>query len=843
MKKILTNLIFLSLSTVFSQEKIDLKYYLPQDVSYNAKIPTPESVLGFQVGKWHASHDKIVQYMYALAEASDRITIENRGKTYEDRPLLLLTITAAKNHQNLENIRTTHLELSNTSVSSSLNIANLPLVIYQGFSIHGNEASGANAGLLIAYYLAAAQGEYIEELLNNTIILFDPAYNPDGIQRFSTWVNMHKNQHLTSDNNDREYNEEWPQGRTNHYWFDMNRDWLVSQLPESQARIRSFHQWKPNILTDHHEMGTNTTYFFQPGIPSRTHPLTPKLNQKLTSKISNYHAKALDNIGSLYYSKENFDDFYYGKGSTFPDINGGIGILFEQASARGHIQQTVNGYLTFPFAIRNQVTTALSTLKAGKELRIELLSYQRTFYQNTSKEITKDKNKAIVFGDATDKTKIYQFAAMLKRQHIKFNTLKSDIKIKGQTFSTTNSYIIPNNQTNYRMLKAMFEKRTTFQDSLFYDVSAWTLPLAFGLNYGYVSNASVIGDEVKVLEIPKGKMAKKSNYAYLLKWNDYNSPKALNTVLSKGIRAKVALKPFTINEKKYDYGTILIPVANQNHSSDKIYNILQQITQKSGLSIDATTTGLATGTNLGSPNFKTLNKPNVAIIVGDGISSYDAGEIWHLLDTRYGFKITKLDTRNLRNTNLSRYTTIIIANSYDNDLNISKENLKTFVKNGGTIVGYRNTLEWLNKNKFIKLEFKKKKSKTASIPFDQRQNFKGAQFIGGAIFEATIDRSHPINFGYNTTKIALFRNTSLFIKTDSISNYKYPIRYTKNPLLAGYISKENLKAISETIPFKITNLGKGKVIVFTDNTNFRAFWYGTNKLMMNAIFFSKFMQP
>ncbi len=841
MKKIFSLIAFLSLSIIYAQEKIDLKYYLPQDISYNSEIPTPESVLGFQVGKWHASHDKIAQYMYALAEASDRITIENRGKTYEDRPLLLLTITGPKNHQNLENIRAEHLKLSDVSVSSSLNIANLPAVIYQGFSIHGNEASGANAGLLVAYYLAAAQGEYIDELLNNTVILFDPAYNPDGLQRFSTWVNMHKNQNLTPDNNDREYDEEWPRGRTNHYWFDMNRDWLVSQLPESQARIRSFHQWKPNILTDHHEMGTNSTYFFQPGIPSRTHPLTPKLNQELTSKIANYHAKALDKIGSLYYSKESFDDFYYGKGSTFPDINGGIGILFEQASARGHVQQTINGVLTFPFAIRNQITTALSTLKAGKELRVELLTYQRDFYKNTYKEIAKDKNKAIVFGDATDKTKMYQFAAMLKRQHIKFSTLKSDIKIKGQTFSATNSYIIPNNQTNYRMLKAMFEKRTSFKDSLFYDVSAWTLPLAFGLNYGYVSNTSSIGNEVTLLNAPEGKVAAKSSYAYLLSWDDYNSPKALYAILNKGIRAKVAMKPFSLHGKNYDYGTLLIPIQNQKLSSDEMYNTLQQIAHESGTNFDAATTGLTSGIDLGSSNFKPVSKPKVALIVGEGITSYDAGEIWHLLDTRYDFKITKLDTRNLKNANLSKYTTVIIPNSYGNNLNSAKENLKTFVTNGGTIIGYRNTLKWLNKNKFIKLEFKKEKPKTKNISFDQKQDFRGAQFIGGAIFEANIDRSHPINFGYNNSKIALFRNTTLFVKTDSISNYKYPIQYTKKPLLGGYISKENLKAISETLPFKTANFGKGKVVVFTDNTNFRAFWYGTNKLMMNAIFFSESM--
>ena len=349
MKKGILLLAFMAISIIYSQEKISLNYYLPQDISYDSKIPTPESVLGFQVGNWHTSHDKLVQYMYALADASDRITIEKTGKTYENRPLLLLTITSPENLKNIENIRLEHLKLSNPNVSSSLKVEEMPLVLYQGFSIHGNEASGANAGLLVAYYLAAAQGDYITELLDKTIILFDPSYNPDGLQRFSSWVNIHKNHNITVDNNDREYNEAWPGGRTNHYWFDMNRDWLVTQLPESQARIKSFHRWKPNVLTDHHEMGTNATFFFQPGIPSRTHPLTPDRNQKLTAKIGEYHAKALDKIGSLYFTEERYDDFYYGKGSTFPDINGGIGILFEQASSRGHAQQSENGIFNISF--------------------------------------------------------------------------------------------------------------------------------------------------------------------------------------------------------------------------------------------------------------------------------------------------------------------------------------------------------------------------------------------------------------------------------------------------------------------------------------------------------------
>ncbi|WP_299278491.1 M14 family metallopeptidase [uncultured Psychroserpens sp.] len=822
-------LIVLSCFQLNAQSKPDLSYYLPQNTSYNQAIPTPESVIGHQVGEWHITHDKLVQYMQKLAAASDRVSIENRGTTFEGRPLLLLTITSPSNQNNLDVIRREHITATE---SNSVDTSNMPIVVYQGFSIHGNEASGSNASMLVAYYLAAAESKDVKDLLDNTVILFDPSLNPDGLQRFAYWANTNKSKNLNPDPNDREYREVWPGGRTNHYWFDMNRDWLPVQLPESQARIASFHKWLPNILTDHHEMGTNASFFFQPGIPSRTHPLTPKLNQELTKSIGNFHAKAFDKIGSLYYTEESFDDFYYGKGSTFPDINGSIGILFEQASSRGHIQESDNGILTFPFTIKNQFTAALSTLEAGKNMRREILQYQHDFYKNARNEASKENGKGIVFGDEKDGAKTYHLAEILKRHHIEFHDLKADFDSNGKHFKKGYAYIVPKNQKNTRLINAMFETRTKFQDSLFYDVSAWTFPLAFGLDYSEDISTSNAGARIDILNQNEGSVSGKSNYAYLMEWHEYYAPKALNKILESGLRAKVGMKQFSMNGKTYDYGTILIPVQNQNKSIDDLYAFLQRVAKDSHIHIDAVSTGLTEGIDLGSNQFRALTQPKVAIIVGDGIRSYDAGEIWHLFDQRYDMRLTKLDTRSLNRVNLSRYNTIILPSG---SIDATKK-LKEWVQNGGTLIGYRSALNWLKRNEFIKLDFKKMERQATDISFEQRGNYNGAQVVGGAIFEAEQDRSHPINFGYKNDKIALFRNNTMFMKADKQS-YNNPIQYTKNPLLSGYISKPNLDSLSLTVPFKVKRLGNGNVVVFTDNTNFRAFWYGTNKLLMNAIFF------
>ena len=831
MKNIVLTFLFLTISFSINSQELDLNYYVPSDQNYNDKIPTPKEIIGHQVGEWHVTHDKLVEYMKVLANSSDRITLEDRGKTFEGRPLLLLTITSPNNHSRIDDIRQRHIEGTN---DSSLDVTNDPIIVYQGFSIHGNEPSGSNAALAVAYYLAASTSLATEDLLNNTVILFDPSFNPDGLQRFAYWANTNKSKNINPDSNDREYFEVWPRGRTNHYWFDMNRDWLPVQLPESRARIASFHKWLPNILTDHHEMGSNSTFFFQPGIPSRTHPLTPQLNQDLTKEIGTYHAKALDKIGSQYYSEESYDDFYYGKGSTFPDINGSIGILFEQGSSRGHAQETSNGILTFPFTIRNQYTAAMSTLQAAKNMRVKILKYQQDFYKKARDESSKA--KAIVFGDHKDAAKSYHLAEVLKRHQVAIHEVKSDFRAGGKKFKKGYSYVVPMNQKNQKLVKAMFDVRTSFKDSLFYDVSAWTFNHSFGVDYAENISLNNAGPEIKTLKINEGNVSKKSNVGYLMPWNEYYTPKALNAILQKGIRAKVSMKNFNNGGNSYDYGTIQIPVQNQKLDSQELFDFLKKVANESHLQIYGVTTGLNDGIDLGSNNFRNIKLPKVAMLVGNGVNVSDPGEIWHLFDQRYDMHVTKLDMIYFNRIDISKYTVIIAPNSRGLDKK-SIEKLQKWVRDGGTLIGYRSAAKWLSANKFINIEFESANFDTIKdVSFEAKSLKSGAQVIGGAIFEANIDRSHPINFGYKNDNIALFRNTTFFMKADKKS-YNNPIQYTNNPLLSGYISKENAKVIKNTVPFKVQRMGRGRVVVFTDNTNFRAFWYGTNKLLMNAVFF------
>ncbi|MCS6974628.1 MAG: M14 family metallopeptidase [Cyclobacteriaceae bacterium] len=820
-----------------------LSYYLPEGVNYNPSIPPPQAVIGHEVGEWHISHDRLVNYMYALDRASDRISLEVTGHTHEGRPLLLLTITSPKNHQNIEAIRSQHVQLTDPSKSSSLDIRNMPVVFYMGFSIHGNEASGSNAALLVAYHLAAAQGKEMDDYLNNVVILFDPSFNPDGLHRFSSWVNSRKSKVISADPADMEHNEPWPGGRTNHYWFDLNRDWLVAQQPESQARIATFHKWKPNVLTDHHEMGTNATFFFQPGVPSRVHPLTPAKNQELTRKIGEFHAKALDNIGSFYYTQEGYDDFYYGKGSTFPDVQGAVGILFEQASSRGHAQESINGVLHFAFTIRNQFVTALSTLQAVNSIREELLNYQRDFFKNAVAEATKDPVKAFAFA-STDKVRANELARIFIRHQVDVYRPAATISIGGKSFDAESAFIVPLNQPQYRLIKGMIERRTAFQDSLFYDISTWTLPLAFGVEHEELKALPSLGTKITEITHQSGKLVGgASQYAYVFEPFGYYVPRALNRLLQNNIRVKVATEPFFHpSGKRFERGSILVTVADQGKSADQIQFQIREITEKDGIDVYAFNTGLDyKGVSLGSNAFLPLRKPEIALLVGEGVNANDAGELWHLLDDRMRIPVTALPVDVLNRTNINRYNTIIFPNgSYNSISESTKERLKTWVQNGGVIIGFDAALNWLNSAGLGKFEMKKT-DQPADKPEKPRayadiEEYRGAQQSPGAIFETQADLTNPLFYGYTSGRIPVFKDNNLFME-NSKNPYGNPMVYTANPLLSGYISKANYAKLKNSSVAGFSASGRGRVIGFTDNLAFRAFWLGTNKIFTNAVFY------
>lgn len=838
---------FIALMSFTAQAGKPAQDYLPKDISYDPSIPLPSSVLGSYVGEWHVRHDQLVEYMREVAAASPRISLIETGRTHENRPLVLLQITSPDNQSRLADIKEQHQKVLADGSKPS---ADAPLILYMGYSVHGNEPSGANASLLIAYYLAAAQGNEIDQLLNENVVLLDPSLNPDGLSRFAQWANMHRGKTLTADRDHREHREGWPSGRTNHYWFDLNRDWLLLTHPESRARIKQFHEWRPHVLTDFHEMGTDSTYFFQPGIPSRKHPLTPQSNVTLTAALAEFHATALDADKQLYFSEEAFDDFYYGKGSTYPDAHGSIGILFEQASSRGHLQESINGDLAFPDTIQNQVTTSLSTFAGSLANKQAILAYQQQFFRDTKALRDDEDSIGFVIRGSEDVHRIKAMTSILEQHQIDFGYLSENLEIDDVTFPKGSVYVA-SDQAQYRLIKSLFSTQTSFADNTFYDVSSWNLPLAFDLNFAEVPKNQ--RRKVKLsdsLETPNSSVLNPEAYAFAFEWHHYNAPTLLTQLLADGIQARISGAAFTakLGDTQHDFaaGTVVIPVALKQ--PEKMQMMLAELAQEHAIPLFNITSGLTPkGIDLGSRQLMPVTLPKIALVGGRGTSQYEVGEIWHYLDTRMQIPVSIVEQWRLERTDLSQYTHIIFANgSYGAMSKDTIDAVEKWVNAGGTLIGQKRGAAIFAKLDWLQAEFMSnseidKLFDTDNLNYSDREALRARKLIAGAAFETKIDLSHPLAFGLDDANLPLFKTNNAVMKLPN-KPFISPIRYTADPLLSGYADPKLEDLIADSAAVVAHRLGEGQVIGFVDNLNFRGYWYGSSKVFANAIYLADFIQ-
>jgi len=845
LKVILLLLITLLASEIQGTSQISFSYYFPKNESFDPSVPTPADVLGYQVGDWHASHDQLLAYFRKLAEVSPRVKYEVYGKTHEGRPMTVAIISSEENIKNIEEIRKEHLKITDPSASGNLDLSGMPVVVWLSHSIHGNEASGANSSMLTAYYYAASTGKEVEELLKSTIILIDPATNPDGLQRFSDWANSNKSYQTNTDPLSREHIEAWPGGRSNHYWFDLNRDWLPIEQPESEARVKKLLEWKPNVLVDLHEMGSNSTFHFSPGEPKRVNPLIPAENQDLTRKLAEGYAKAYDAIGSLYFSAEQYDDYYIGRGPTFMDMNGGVSLLFEQASSRGFAQVTDNGLLTFSFAIRNQLTGAISSVNTASRLGNEFLTYQRNYYVSALNDAKKSLKKAYIFGTEYDRNTTFRLAGFLEKHGIKSYLTKKDIVIGKKVFKTGNAYVVPLEQPQNRLIESIFETRTTFADSIFYDVSAWNMPMAYNLQYETLDakflTPDLKGEPFSASQATEGKITGNSPaYAYIMKWEDYYSPDALYKLLKEDIIVKVATSPVeTLDGKIFDRGSIIIPLGTVNADKVKVDKIVSEITRENGIDVMCLSTGDNKKFDLGSPTLVRLRKPNIVILTDEGVNANSAGQLWHLLDTRYKIPATLLPVKQLNTADLNNYNVLILPDgNYQAIDEAVTEKIRNWVSAGNTLIACEKASNWLNKTKFIQVEFLKNDSKKSGLNYEENLLFNVSREIPGTIFEVQLDLTHPLCYGYKTEKIAMYKDNDLIQNISDMSPLSYPAIFTKSPLLDGYSPKGFEKSLSGTPAFGVFPYRQGRVIALYNNLNFRGYWWGTNRILANSIFFA-----
>ncbi|WP_018691352.1 M14 family zinc carboxypeptidase [Algicola sagamiensis] len=821
--------------------------FFPEGHPFDPNIPTPESVIGVEIGQWHLRHDQLIRYISLVAERSERLQLEKIGETHQKRSLYLLKVSSAGNLAKLSHIQAQHRQ---ALMSPSFRTTEDKAIVWMGYSVHGDEASGSNAVAPLVYYLAASQSETVSQWLDKMVILIDPSLNPDGMDRFANWVNMHRSTVPNPDPVNREHVQGWIRGRVNHYWFDLNRDWLLLQHPESRARVAQFHQWKPTVLTDSHEMGSNSSFFFQPGIPSRKNPLTPQKNVELTKKLATYHAKALDEKKQLYFTEESFDDFYFGKGSTYPDINGSVGILFEQGSSRGHAKQVEHGVLTFTQAIQNQITTSLSTLKGSFENRLVLLNYQSKFYEESREQAEQDKMAGYLVDTEGDLYRTQAFLSILAQHQIQAYPLTKDYEGKQKTYHQENTYFIPLKQAQYRLIKALFMTQTNFKDNSFYDVSAWTLPYAFDFPFEVVKRRASVSFAAHPWEAQSKNTFPEFNSehaAYGIRWNNSAAAKAVHSLLSQRLYLKVASQEFTATtptgEQTFAAGTVFLPAGLQKIPTNQLHVILIKTMETYGVAIEPISSALTSkGIDLGSSSAYALKQPKVLIVGGKQTNPYEAGEVWHYLDIHLGISPTIVELDRLHKIQLSHYTHVVMVDgNYQGISEALTEKVMRWVKQGGVLWGQRKAAKWLAQQGLLKMSFKGQPELNKLFPgntvrYAQQDDHASKKRIAGAIFATQIDTSNPLGFGLQEEALPVFKRGTFSFKPHAFGAVNVAT-YQEKPLLSGFTAKPYQKALSGQTVLAAHKLGRGQVIAFADNPVFRGFWYGSSRLLGNAIFF------
>ena len=812
-----------------AQDPVPLSYFLPDTCNYDKHIPTPSSVLGFEVGEFQITPEQGVAYVKALAAASDRVLLRQYGWTHERRPLYLLIISTEENIRNIDRIKAEHDQLSDPSADGK---TSGPVFNWFGNSIHGNETSGFNASLLLAYHLAAARTPYTQKVLENNIVLIDPMINPDGIGRFTEWVNSHRSAVANPDSQELEHTETWPGGRSNHYWFDLNRDWINQTQPESRSRAVAMHEWKPNVYTCAHEQGSDANYHFSPGEPTRWHPLITEDCREFIRRLArDYYVPAFDRQGLMYFSGEIFDDYFPGRGREYLDFYGGIALLWEEQSSRGFLRQTANGMLSFPMTIHNQLTTELATLQGATDMREELLEYQKRFYRTTSKE----GSGYYVFGTSGDAVSAYRLAELVSRNGVDIYRLGKKLTAGGRTFVPDSAFVVPVRQAHHRMVEIIFEVREQYADSLSYDITGWTLPMSFNLPCVKV-DAVTQGEKFHYSQPQPAGSFNRASYAYAFEWSGFYAPRALYRLLSAGVFAKVAQDGFQADGKAYAPGTVVVPLgpAYQSVPQDEIHALMERIAKEDGVDVHALASGYTAGHNVGSGTLAPARLPRVAVIGGPEAASVAVGGLWHLMDQHYKMPLSILPSDGMGGVNLDRYNVLFVTSAHGSMSASNIAKIRSWVERGGTLVTLEQGVNFLRRLGLDALATKSVPLDT-DIPYGKLSVASRARSINGVIVEAGVDRTHPMGWGYLEDKLPVFKNNTLILEPLP-NKLRTPLIHSDPVLLSGNLLPRLQEMLAGTPVTVLTALGRGRVISLTIDPNFRAIWYGTGKLTANAMF-------
>lgn len=820
-------------------------YYFPQAAAsdFDPAIPTPEAFLGYAVGSHYTRHDQIVAYLKELERLSDRVTVETIGSSYEHRPLLSVVISSPSNQSRIGDIQRAHASVSDPNGPAIG--ADQPVVVGLYYSVHGNETSSGEAMLLTAYYLAASRSPETLEWLDKAVVVIDPSQNPDGRDRAANWHNAWKSNPASADPLDKEHVEAWPAGRINHYFTDLNRDWLAVTQRETRAKLEAFHRWKPNFQIDFHEMGAESTYYFEPSPASMESPLLPRAAYEWNVTLAKYHAQALDNLGSLYFTREVFDNFSPVYGSTYPDFHGGIGVTVEQASSRGLVQETSNGPLTFPFTIRNQTNVGLATIRGAVAERAGLLGFQRDFFRSAVEQGRRHTSQAFVFGDPANTGLTRHTLELLKTHRIQVYPLTERITQDGRTFEPGSAYVVPSAQPQFRLIHSIFDRTPPTRGSV-YGSTSYSIALAYNLNSSGLRRVPAIGPALSDIPAAQGGVIGTDNaYAYAVDWRDQNAPQLLATLLQKDVRIRTAFEPFSSRtdngETRFERGSLVITAGGQSLDAETLRQTIDEAARAAGVTAYGLGSGQAvSGIDLGSNSMKVVRAPRIALVVGEGVNATEIGSTWFALSERLHYPASRLDPSQLGRIDLNNYDSIVLSGGrYDGLGQPTVDAIKAWVRRGGSLVVFGSAARWAAANGLApQSEKEEAKDDTANARRDyaDRSTVQGEQRTAGNALSADADITHPLAFGLSRRDLFVNKETDITL-TPVADPFANVVRIDAEPQVNGYLPDTLRRQAAGSVWAQVNPVGSGTVVLFADDPAHRKYWLGTERLLINSLFF------
>ncbi|PIQ62263.1 MAG: hypothetical protein COV99_06610 [Bacteroidetes bacterium CG12_big_fil_rev_8_21_14_0_65_60_17] len=837
------------------------------DIPRDENIPSPESVLGYAAGEAYTLHAHVVEYLEALTAASPRIGMREMGQTWEGRPLHVLAITSEANHARMDDIRLANLKLADPSVPAAekeaIKEAN-PVVVWLSYNVHGNEASSTETAMQVAYRLASATDGKTQEWLDHAVVLIVPSMNPDGRDRYVNWYRSVQSHMLRTNASDMEHDEPWPGGRSNHYWFDLNRDWVWLVHPESRGRIATYQRWLPQVHTDYHEQGYNSNYFTMPGQSPRNLKL-PDAYDDWADRFGRANAKAFDEAKVNYFTREAFDFFYPGYGSSYPSLFGGIGMLTEQGghSRGGRAVATNDGYvLTLRQRIFDHFKTSLATIDLAVRERRALLDYFQEFHSPANRETA---TTAYLVRDDGGRGYVYDVVDMLLAHGVRVEQLAEDVTVRdahdyasgrpSQARFAEGTFVIPTDQARHIFIETLMARQMEIEDSVMYDMSAWSVPLAYNLDAAWTESELRAATRA-VTEAPsprEGVSGSPARYAYVVDWEQRHAPKALAALWRAGYNVRSATKTFTFGGTTYGRGSLVVLLGRNRDKVTDIHRDMARIADHAGVHIQGFDTGrMDAGIDLASSSSRPVKEPRVALVVDEGVSSLTAGQLWLLFDRWTEFGIDRIRSGSLRSLDWSAYDVLLMpGGSYGGMFDSSAvAALKDWVRRGGTVVATESAASWAISSGLVRAEtaseWKKKKEKKKDdadtelkdsyyTRYEARTDSSGLKRIPGAVMLGHLDDSHPLAFGMGSRLYSVKFNTSAIAPSDDVQTVGWYEKDTSRLLVSGYASEENQKVIAGHAFAAVQNMGSGRVVLLTDNTQYRMFWVGPARLVQNAV--------